>query len=186
MKKVITNKKGQSLVEVVIAMTILIIATSAAMTVVVSSKNLLYMAEGQTKATALAQEGIEIVRNNRNVGCAFNDLTTPPKTANDPGDPGASCHAIKSDTDNTSDNSIIVPTDCTAASSQIENYSGFNRVVYLYDLSNAAFNGWATGFGSGFDAKDKYYNIVVKVTWIDKTGSRSTEISTIMLKKWKD
>lgn len=190
MKKILQKEKGQSLVEVIIAMTILLITTTAAMTVVIASKNLLYMSEGQTKATALAQEGIEIVRNNRNVGCAFNDLTTPPKSADDPTQPTTSCHFINRDTGGADDTIIPKPVfvSCDNGGSSLgSNFSGFNRVIYLYSLDNAAFDGWAaTGFGSGFDARSQYYNIKVKVSWIDKTGSRSTEISTIMLKRWKD
>jgi type II secretory pathway pseudopilin PulG len=186
MKKLIKTKCGQGLVEVIIAMGILLITSTAAMTVVVSSKNLIYMSEGQTKATALAQEGIEIVRNNRNVGCDFNSLSAEPSAT--------SCHVVWSDmVDNTSadntKNNVKPISDFAgkvcADANQIDGFSGFTRTIYLKDLSTET---WLTnaGFNSTYDARSKYFYITVKVSWTDKTGPRSTEISTIMLKKWKD
>lgn len=180
MKKILQKKEGQSLVEVIVAMSIMMLTASAIMMLTVNVKNLTYSAQDTTKATALAQDGIEIIRSNRNIGCNFANLVA---------DTATSCHAIKSDTvgsgdpDNGSNQVIpITGVACAEAGNRIDNFSGFNRVVYLYELSVVG-PSWADDPGNAFDNIDKYYYAKVVVSWKDSTGPKSTEISTIMLKK---
>jgi len=187
--KTLKKSDGQGLVEVIVAMVILMLSTGAVMAITIGSKNLLYDADNSTKATELAQEGMEIIKNNRSIGCSFNDLAPDIPT-----NPNGSCHAIESDTVSDTDakntsNKVISFINCSGASSpnQISQFPGFSRVIYLYDLDNPSMD-WvgSANFNSTNDARNKYYYAKVKVSWIDRSGSRSMEISTIMLKRWKD
>ena len=74
MKKLLYQKKGQSLVEVVIAMAVIAVVVVAVMMPVLASRGLLYNSEDVTKATSLAEQGLEIIKNNRDIGCQFDAI----------------------------------------------------------------------------------------------------------------
>jgi type II secretory pathway pseudopilin PulG len=179
MRNILFNKNGQSLVEVLIAMIIIMSVVTAVMLLTLNSRNLLYSAEDTSKATALAQEGIEIVKHNRGMGCQFNDLVP---------DTGSSYHVIESDVYDSgvgdSSNEIKAGAGLPEPSN-INGYNGFVRKIYLRDLSGEAWNVDLFGDEGTFDGKDKYYYVRVEIT---KPGStmETEAVSTIMLQRWKD
>ena len=191
MRKILHQGNGQSLVEVVVAMAIMAVVVVAVMIPILASRGLLYNSENVTEATSLAEQGLEIVKNNRDIGCKFNDL-------------GSGTYVIAGDVSrklplNSAANIAANETLVSYAGQKINIYSpnneyqGFTRKIYLDKLSEPQFNNWAdpptsNNFGSlnnSFDSRDKYYYVKVEVS---KSGSfmPPVDISTIMLIRGKD
>ncbi len=76
MIKLFKDKKGQSLVEVIIAMAIFALISSAIMSVTMGSLNGLTQGGDETEAQGLAQEGMEAIRSIRDG--AWNELVSSP------------------------------------------------------------------------------------------------------------
>lgn len=199
---ILKEKKGQSLVEVSVALTIVIVVSVSMLSVVTASKNLLYDSEDRTKANVLAQEGIEIVRKHRNDGCQFGDLEgkeNKPDNTND-------YYVIEGDTNGDSDIIRLVqiknggsvnvsPSLSNVIPNNIEGFNDqFTRKLYIYklsDLTTIAGYGWISSnfpnTNHDFDKGDKYYYIKAVISWADRYGQQENfEVSTIMIKRWKD
>ncbi len=170
------------MVEVVIAMAVIAVVVVAVMMPVLASRGLLYNSEDVTKATSLAEQGLEIIKNNRDIGCQFDAIN--------PGNSGGT-YDIYGDLhnqrlDNSSAEQLVQDTGLSQQiySSNSE-YTGFTRKITLTSLDNVSFNpGTFGGIPSDtFDTKDQYYYVEVQVS---KNGSSLSTVSTIMLKKWKD
>jgi len=182
------NQKGQSLVEVIVACGLLTVVLVAIMSVSNASRNLLFASQDQTKATTLAQEGVEIVQHQRDIGCSFNNI----KTTDGTGELQSNIWYIKGD-DGTNDETLITtpPTFWTGG-----NFKGFSRTIKIYDLKNSTtddvddevgndilLNDFQPDTGNpanNYDTKDKYYFIKVKVT--GPNGVTST-VSSIISKQ---
>jgi len=196
-KNLFKKRNGQSLVEVSVALTIVAIASTSMLSVVVASKNLLYDSEDRTKANSLAQEGIEIVRAQRNEGCQFGGYllsTNLPTVAND--------YYIITTDKNHGDVVGMGPGSLTKSTgvvkgNDIKGFPGYERRLYIYDLdklynSNTQRYDWInTNFPVALDhdTKDKYIYLKVVIEWTNRYKSNqksSFEVSTIMIKKWKD
>ena len=160
------------------------IALTAMMNLVVISKKLLFDAQDYTKANSLTQEGIEMAKHQRDIGCSFSNIKTFI-------DAGSNRFVIKSDTDATTDESIREFADNgSKVPNQIDGFNGFERNIYAYDMgsdgfSTGAFSSIASGFqndgncntAADYDCRDKYYYVRVEVTWTSQDGS-SKKLST--------
>ncbi len=180
------NKKGQSLVEVVVACAILGITMAAIMSMVISSKNLLYQSEAQTEATTLAQEGIGIVQHQRDIGCSFSNITTNGVLN---GANGGSDFVVKGDLLNETGEDLVAGSITSATNidgnGKTTQFVGFERGIEIQELSALASNQVVTGSGfqaSGinYDIIDDYYYITVTV---NGPNNAKSEISTIISKK---
>lgn len=187
MKYIKQSKRGQSLVEVVVACGILGIIMTAIMSITVASKNLLYQSEDQTKATALAQQGIEIVKHQKDIGCAFSTIKTKV-------DGGMNTFYIKGDTDGGTDPTNDENLQTTGSSNNIKNFPDFTRTISIYNLSNLSgadpidltdvnrSQFQPVGCGSAdtsYDCIGQYYLLKVKV----EKGNVSSTVKTIMSKQ---
>ncbi len=179
MRKILHQGNGQSLVEVVVAMAVMAVVVVAVMIPILASRGLLYNSENVTEATSLAEQGLEIVKNNRDIGCQFNDLTPGMYVIAGDVSPGLPLNSAANET-------LVSYTNQTLGIYSPNNeYQGFTRKIYLNNLSNV---NWAdpptsNNFGSlnnSFDSRDKYYYVKVEVS---KSGSSMppVDISTIML-----
>ena len=188
MKTVIKfNPKGQSLVEGIVACGILGVVLVAIMSIVIASRTLLYTSEDQTKATALAQEGIEIARHQRDIGCSFDNIT------DDSGNLVANTWHITSDTVSSGSDDTNEALTTTGSGDKIQNFDNFTRTIEIRDLADSQFDSMNSGgtqdshFQSGancgtdndYDCRDKYYFIKVV---IQKNSVNLSETSTIMSK----
>lgn len=185
MKYIKQSKRGQSLVEVIVACGILGIVMTAIMSITVASKNLLYRSEDQTKATTLAQQGIEIVKHQRDIGCSFSNIKNSNGTLKN------TMFVINGDT-NSSDDETLHPLGTPPGSPYyINKFPGFQRQVYIYELKDVIADDSAdvgvSGFQSGaacgsidtdYDCTNRYYLIKVEV----KKGSMILNTKTIMSK----
>ncbi|MDO8507154.1 MAG: prepilin-type N-terminal cleavage/methylation domain-containing protein [bacterium] len=174
----IKSKGGQSLVEVVVAMGIIGISMAAMMNLVAASGKVIYQSEDSTKASVLATEAIEIVRNNSVSGCG---LSPDPANA-----AGGVVFFVKSDTvDNSSpynNDQSLVPTG-SGNGDKIDNFSGFSRQILVWQMKPGSFNGYDFNkFSAAPLSLDltKYY--FVEVT-IRKNGTEALKSSSIIYKR---
>lgn len=88
------NKKGIILLEAIIALAVIVVVMTALVTALVSSLNNSSFSDQQTVATAYAQEGIDIARNQKNADFAtFQTLEGPyPLGQDDTVIPGSSAY----------------------------------------------------------------------------------------------
>jgi len=191
------NKKGESLVEVSVALTISILIATSMLTVVVASKTILYNSDDRTKATFLVQEGIEMARHQRDINCKFQTVAEDVSA-------GQNDFAVTSDMYDSgnalnNDNKIVPNPDFAITPDKIDNYDGnpvFSREIRIYDLEafynansgNPDYQWIKENFpdtAPGFDQKSKYYIIEVEIFWEDRyTGATSSlESSSIMSKE---
>lgn len=177
------NRKGQSLVEVIVACGIIGIILAAMMNMVLASKNLLAISEDKTKATALAQQGIEIARHQRDIGCSFSNITNPDGSLK----PGP--FIIKGDTNETDDETI----QNTGVPGNILNASGFSRYIIIEELtSNTSGIGNTVGTdgftdtslcsdpNQNYDCASKYYAVRVDIHKGDGSGPIISQARTII------
>lgn len=193
--KFIKVQRGQTLVEVVVALGIVGISLVAMMTLVMGSRNLLFSSQDSTKATGLAQEGIEIVRHQKDIGCSFTDITNADGTLK------SDTFVIEGDTNkNPSDEKIIVGVaDQTVKN--IKNFSDFKRSITIRNLNdpifqsdpnynniipNSGFQNDAVKCGKtpidpdDYDCTDQYYYMTVTV---DGPNGSHSDVSTIISKQ---
>lgn len=69
MARITLNKKGQSLVEVTVALSLLAVVLTGVVTLAVNAVSLMAASRLRTEATALAQEGLEIAKSYKDNGC---------------------------------------------------------------------------------------------------------------------
>lgn len=82
MKKLFSNKRGQSLIEVVVALSILTVALAGVVTLAVNTVGLMISSRFRMEATAYAQAGLEGVKSARSNMCNWlsNGTTREGKT----------------------------------------------------------------------------------------------------------
>ena len=178
------NKKGQSLVEVVVACGIIGVVLVAMMSMVMASKNLLYASEDQTKATALAQEAIEIVMHQRDIGCSFSNITKAD------GSLKTGPFVIKGDTEGSNDETLLN----TGTPETIPNFDGFARLIYIEELSSSpnitgidtsSFNNkpaQCINSDQDYDCVTSYYAIMVDIHKGGSSGPIISQVKTIISK----
>lgn len=192
---ILKNKRGQSLVEVVISLGIISVVLTSLMSLVIASRNLLYQSEKYTNATSLAREGLEIAKHQRDIGCAFS--TIKGSVAG-----GTSSFVIKGDTEIETGGALpdetLQPGNWTNATQIGGGFENYRRHFEIWDLSNVNPNaptpgqsyindsGFQTGscsLGSSanYDCTNRYYFIRVIIT--DKTGQEISRTETIMSKE---
>lgn len=67
--KIFSNKKGQSLVEVTVAMSILAVVLTGVVTLAVNAAGLMVSSRSRTEATAYAQQGLEVLKSKPSNSC---------------------------------------------------------------------------------------------------------------------
>ena len=173
------NNKGQSLVEVVVSLGMIGMTVTALMSLVVGTKLLLKQSQITTKATALAQEGIEVVRHQRDIGCSFSNIKTNIGTLR------SNSFVIQGDTVDESppgsmpDESLIL----SGTTNRIENFTDFRRKIQIYELSDSQYDS-PNPIGSQFqppDSRSKYYFLRVIIT--NASDVEITRVETIMSKE---
>jgi len=202
------NNRGQSLVEVIVSLFIIMISLTVVMNLVMVSKNLLEVSEIQTKANSLANQGVEIVRHQRDLGCGFSKVKAyledgQPKEyfaiqGDICGDPGRGCYSNAED-------ETIIPYNQASVSSLagpyasgdykpdvIKDYPGFKREIKItpldeYSSDNADIqHDFLAAFGTvPGDEMTQYYVIEVLVKHRkDSGGSYNTvqNLKTLMHK----
>ncbi|MEK7447245.1 MAG: prepilin-type N-terminal cleavage/methylation domain-containing protein [Patescibacteria group bacterium] len=190
MRKIIFNKiknKGQSLVEVVVACGIIGIISASMMGMLMASKNLLYQSEDKTKATTLSQEGIEIVRHQRDIGCSFSNIVNP-----------TSGELISNDWiiwgDLNGGNMEDLFANWGDEPNQIRNFDGFSRYITIKELTDITSDEMdLVGFNTNseecsdvdknYDCLDKYYFVRVDVHKGDRSGPIVSQSKTILSKQ---
>lgn len=180
------NYKGQSLVEVVVACGIIGIISASMMGMLMASKNLLYQSEDKTKATALSQEGIEIVRHQRDIGCSFSNIVNPTS-----GELVSNNFVILGDTNGGNMEDLFE--DSVGEPTQIRNFDGFSRYIIIKELADASdemdiagFNTDATqcsNIDTNYDCLDKYYFVRVDIHKGDGSGPIVSQSRTILSKQ---
>ncbi len=187
MKKffIVKSKKGQTLVETVVAFGIIGISLAAMMSLTVATKNLVYNSSDITKANTLAEEGIEIARHQRDIGCSFSSISSSVAS-------GTTNFVIKGDTESTNDETI----QTTGTPNKISNFDNFSRNITIQNLSSLLSSdpiitgsNFQTGSDCGqtpispndYDCTDRYYYITVTVT--GPNSDVTTSVSTIMSKQ---
>jgi len=184
-----SKSRGQSLVEVVVALGMIGATVTAMMSLVVATKNILYQSTVTTKANALAQEGAEIVRHQRDIGCGFNNVLSKLTASN---------HnvVIKGDIQpgSSEDLQLKVAGDVP---NQIDNFStDFKRDIIIYKLndsglSSSAYTSELTNntdssnaictdgdLSNDYDCASNYALIVVQIK--DKNDRMITELRNII------
>ncbi len=181
--KLARRNRGQTLVEVVVAFGLIGISLAAMMSLTVATKNLLYNSSDITKANTLAEEGIEIARHQRDIGCSFSSISSSVAS-------GTTNFVIKGDTESTNDETI----QTTGTPNKISNFDNFSRNITIQNLSDAPASVLQDGSGNpyfqtgsdcgtdnDYDCTDKYYYITVTVT--GPNNDVTTSASTIMSKQ---
>jgi type II secretory pathway pseudopilin PulG len=183
MKKIFKkfNNKGQSLVEVVVACGIIGITLVAMMSIMSASRNLLYASEDQTKATALAQEAIEIAKHQRDIGCSFDNIKDDIAS-------GTIDFIIKGDTEGSNDETL----QTSGTPSNIKDFDKFSRYIIIEDLSSNSIGIDTSSFNTNavkcsdpnedYDCLDKYYAIRIDV-YKDGDPNPISQVETIMSKQ---
>ncbi len=222
MKKL--NKNGQSLIEVLIALTILTMTLSGLFLMFSSSLRLFVEAQDATRMSTLIQEAIETVKHERNVGCGFNNFSsfgTEQYNSSNPGDIDffylkGDIEGKKGDIEDEKDMTLMryntssgVPICTDPLGSEVscpENdldkdthwkISGYENIkatrrIYLYPVEEELIPEINPKDPNNIESPNDYYNIKVVITWrgrewkTETDSRRSHEISTIMLKRWKD
>ncbi|RJO62021.1 hypothetical protein C4544_00775 [candidate division WS5 bacterium] len=189
MKSIQIGKKGQSLVEVVVACGIIGIILTGMMIMVLASKNLLYTSEEKTIATALAQQGIDIARHQRDIGCSFSNII------NSDGSLKTGPFVIEGDTNGTEDEDIV-PYG-SSDPNNIKDNSGFARFVIIEELASNTSDISTVGFqndlndgkcdqtpmdSGDYDCTDKYYAIRVDIHKDNGSGPIVSQARTIIAK----
>lgn len=190
MVRIIFSKKGQSLVEVIVACGVLAIVMSAMMSIAFGARNLVNRSEDQTKATALAQEAIEIARHQRDVGCSFNDIK------NSDGSLKGTNFIIEGDKPTGAETEKLILGNISETT-DIDEFPDFRRYIEIKELSDTEFTNLgmdACGTGANdscfevtdcnsqnnFDCRTKYY--MLKAVVQNETGTTLSEIQTILTK----
>ncbi len=70
LKKIFTNNNGQSLIEVTVALSILVVVLTGVVTLAVNVAGLMIASRMATEATAIAQEGLEALKGAPSSTCA--------------------------------------------------------------------------------------------------------------------
>lgn len=174
--------KGQSLVEVIIACGILSVIMAAMMSIVISSRNLLYQSVDQTRATTLAQEGMEIAMHQRDVGCSFANITDAS------GSLISTTFIIKGDTVGSNDETI----QTTGTPNNIPNASGFWRYIIIEEMTGNHSDIDLTSFNTNvlqcsdptqdYDCPIKYYAVRVDIHKGSGSGPIVSRARTIISK----
>lgn len=172
----IKSQGGQSLVEVVVAMGIIGISMAAMMNLVAASGKVIYQSEDSTKASVLATEAIEIVRNNSVSGCGLSP---------DPANAATGVFFyIKSDTvDNSSSYNNDQSLTTTGLGDKIDNFSGFSRQILVWQMKPGTYNGYDFNKFAAAPLSlnlTKYYFVEVKI-W--KNGTEVLKSSSIIYKR---
>lgn len=171
----LTMKKGQSLLEIIIATAIIVTVITAVLGLVTQSLVASSSAKLKTQASFLAQEAMEIVHNIRDTNWkkvqawdtnfytgtdGWYTLVTfdPPPTANPPGT-GTGWKLNFASSTETSDGSNIPPLDGVT----------FTRYIYVTNDTN----------NDGTPELDKR-KVSVKVTWAEKGTTSKFETSSIL------
>ena len=205
--KLARRNRGQTLVEVVVAFGLIGISLAAMMSLTVATKNLLYNSSDITKANTLAEEGIEIARHQRDLGCSFSDLpicadstNCVSGTTND--------FVIDGDTNHTPDDEKVVNAGSVGSSNEIgstgdDAFKNFTRTLTIKNLNDSSINSDiiqdnstspATPYfqndsscnknpisSDDIDCTNRYYYITVTVT--GPNSDVTTSASTIMSKQ---
>lgn len=179
------NTKGQSIVEVLVAMGVISIVMISLFRLFTFSLNLLYESQDRAMAHSLAEEGLEIVKHQRYLGCEFDNIV----------DEGVN-------TFTSPENFFVIEEDLTGTAQSLKKYTidnvpafnisgypqGTKRKIYLYSLTDAINQySFLNNHDKAGESNDDYYFVKAKIEWVNKAGSgQSYELSTIMLKRWKD
>lgn len=191
MKILYNNKKGQTLIEVIVAMGIISVSLMGIMNMVMSSKKLIFEANDNATANSLAQEGIDTARHQREIGCSFRDVKLVVEADMTP--QGAK-FAIEGDTfpdGNALNNSMKLITYPVAGSANQISGIGtkFTREIWIAKLGNLAGStpdptvSFPSNVANTFDTSANYYYMTVKMTWTNLFGdNKNYTVSTIIIK----
>lgn len=179
MKNIQIGREGQSLVEVVVACGIIGVVLTAMMVMVMSSKNLLYTSEEKTVATALAQQGMDIARHQRDIGCSFSNII------NTDGSLRTGPFIIEGDTNGTEDEDVVPKG--TSEPNIIKDNSGFARIINIQELDGNSLDLDTSSFLCAdtvkrHDCADSYYAIRVDIHKGSSSGPIISQTRTIIAK----
>lgn len=187
-KKNMKSQEGQTLVEIIVACGLIAFALASIIGIAMASKNILYLSQDNTKATTLAQEGIEIARHQRDIDCPFSQIALQVTG-------GTHDFVIRSDTVTAVSDPVGNQDESVIPGSGngilIDNYPGFSRQITIYDMGDSSFpynqiisnSNFSSGSGD-YDTTDQYYYITVSVTWSDSSGHpQEVVVSNIISKQ---
>ncbi|MBI2018654.1 prepilin-type N-terminal cleavage/methylation domain-containing protein [Candidatus Daviesbacteria bacterium] len=173
-----SNEKGQSLMELIVVITVIVFVVGALTFATIASLRNAVFAQNQAQATKLAQEGIERVRTDRDRKAAITgfQLGSPPADVNSWDDDDLWSNQISSNCIpncyfNISTSGVL---QYIGAGATVPLYAepiapGFKRVVVLSDEA-----------GSGFYRNEK--KVTVVVIWTDFSGPHESKLTTILRK----
>lgn len=197
MNKLLTNEKGLSLIEVVVSLALVAVILTVMINAVMASKVLLRESRIKTDSNTLAQEGIEIVKNQIQSDCFLSNILA--SGTNNPVNPTLDFFYIESDTGLSAKLDIKKTATGSPMPNRVPIYSMYapatptaepkvTRIIHVYKLSDLAgrsgftwVNANFTAANPSFDGQDDYYYVEVEIIWTEK-GDRTTKLSTIISK----
>lgn len=185
----ILNNRGQTLLELIVVISVAIFVVAALAFSTVSSLRNAQLAKNQAQATKLAQEAIEKVRSGRDRNLNFGSFTLASNTITNWSDPNLWSTNISSTFAcsphcyfNVDGNGALLYIGTNRSGAEtILNYGGnltaFTRSVELLDSSSSCA---ISGGSAACYSVEK--TAVAIVTWTDFSGSRESRLTTVLRK----